>query len=271
MNARRKRNVMERIESAIGGMVEAPFRVFRSRLHPAVISHKLENAMDRNLMILHRQRIAPNVYDVFLSPRDYQQFQQFQQTLVKDWQDGLIETARNRSYKLTTRPVVLLHETASAPVGQVRVQAHLAEAQPGGGGLEELDEGLDVTRSLNPDERVQLAEQIAQAQAQAKAPPQAIPPAWLTLRQANGGGQSYRMERPIIHIGRHSDNDVVVNDKRVSRYHAQIRFERGQFVLYDLASLNGIGINGVLTHGPVALQDGDQVAVGNHNFVFQRG
>ena len=269
MSAKRM-NVLERLESAIGGIVEAPFRMFRYKLQPAELAHKLENAMDRNLTILHRQRIAPNIYDVWLSPRDFQQFHQYERTLLTTLQSGLIDTARNRGYKLTTRPLVLLHEDASQSPGQVRIEAHLAEIQPGAGNLEELDEGLDVTRSLNPDERQQLAAEIAQAQVQAQLPPQAIPPAWLTLRGPNARNQSRRIEQTIIRIGRHSDNDIIVNDRNVSRYHAQIRLEHGQFVLYDLDSMNGIGINGVLTPGPVVLHDGDTIALGHHDLVFQR-
>jgi pSer/pThr/pTyr-binding forkhead associated (FHA) protein len=40
--------------------------------------------------------------------------------------------------------------------------------------------------------------------------------------------------------------------------------------MYDLGSLNGIGINGRMTRGPVVLQNGDTVGVGNHDFIFQR-
>ncbi len=74
----------------------------------------------------------------------------------------------------------------------------------------------------------------------------------------------------MLHIGRHLTNDVIVNDKRVSRHHAEIRFERGQFVLYDLGSTNGVGINGVMTHQPVPLKNNDRISVGSHEFVFQR-
>ncbi len=43
---------------------------------------------------------------------------------------------------------------------------------------------------------------------------------------------------PIIHLGRQSHNDVVVNDGRVSRSHARIEYRRGKFILID-QSTNG--------------------------------
>ena len=50
----------------------------------------------------------------------------------------------------------------------------------------------------------------------------------------------------IIRIGKASDNDFVVNDPHVSRYHAKlIREEGGCWLLEDLGSTNGTFVNGV--------------------------
>ena len=44
----------------------------------------------------------------------------------------------------------------------------------------------------------------------------------------------------IIRIGKASDNDFVVNDPHVSRYHAKlVREEGGYWLLEDLGSTNG--------------------------------
>jgi len=53
-------------------------------------------------------------------------------------------------------------------------------------------------------------------------------------------GKIYRIDsqQPNITIGRLSHNDVVVEDKRVSRSHARIEYRRGKFVLID-SSTNG--------------------------------
>jgi tetratricopeptide (TPR) repeat protein len=47
-------------------------------------------------------------------------------------------------------------------------------------------------------------------------------------------------------IGRGPENDVVLEDreKRVSRLHAEIRFERGQYIIADLNSQNGVWLGG---------------------------
>jgi pSer/pThr/pTyr-binding forkhead associated (FHA) protein len=72
----------------------------------------------------------------------------------------------------------------------------------------------------------------------------------------DGAEKSYRLQthRPFT-VGRDPGNDIILRDPKVSRHHAEIVFERGFFVLHDLASANGTYINGKririapLTHG----------------------
>jgi pSer/pThr/pTyr-binding forkhead associated (FHA) protein len=72
----------------------------------------------------------------------------------------------------------------------------------------------------------------------------------------DGAEKSYRLQthRPFT-LGRDPGNDIIVRDPKVSRHHAEIVFERGFFVLHDLASANGTYVNGKrirvapLTHG----------------------
>lgn len=104
------------------------------------------------------------------------------------------------------------------------------------------------------------------------APSAQMPQAVLRLRRRGGQAgaeQVYRLDREVIQIGRHVSNDIVVNDRRVSRHHAQVRYENGRFVIYDLGSLNGIGINRT-TVRQHSLRDGDLVSVGSYDFIFHQ-
>jgi hypothetical protein len=58
------------------------------------------------------------------------------------------------------------------------------------------------------------------------------------------GAQIYPLERTVINIGRRSDNDLVIDDPRVSRFHAQLRAIRGKYVISDLGSTDGTRVNG---------------------------
>src|SRR5690349_4595272 len=258
-------SVINRFESMMQGIVEGMFgRVFRSRLQPVELSSKLARAMDGNLQLMQDRRIAPNLYDIYLSPRDYAQFSDNERWVIPQLSEGLIAVARERNYTLTSRPILRFHEDPSMVTGQTRMEAQLLDAralpqegQQAAGGAGTMDE----TRSISPAEAQELARRTAEAEQ--------VAPAWLTLNRP-ARGKPMQITKPVIHLGRHLSNDVVVNDKRVSRYHAELRFEHGQFVLYDLGSTNGVGVNGVLTHQPVPLKNNDLISIGNHEFIFQR-
>jgi len=74
--------------------------------------------------------------------------------------------------------------------------------------------------------------------------------------------------RGVINIGRDPSNDLVLPDGKVSRNHAQIRQERGWFVIYDLNSTNGTFVNGRRITRQV-LRHGDMVKVGDTELIFQ--
>jgi len=98
-----------------------------------------------------------------------------------------------------------------------------------------------------------------------------VPPAQLTIRLPQAGQQTYRIEKAIINIGRQLSNDIIVEDKRVSRYHAQIKYQPdGAFAIFDLGSTNGITINGTPGMRQHTLRNGDRFTIGSYDFYFER-
>ena len=88
-----------------------------------------------------------------------------------------------------------------------------------------------------------------------------LPLAWVVALNGPEAGQEYRLQK-ITDIGRESDhNDVVLNDPTISRQHARIRYEKGAFVIYDLASANGVFINGEQVQRRV-IAHGDRIKLG---------
>jgi pSer/pThr/pTyr-binding forkhead associated (FHA) protein len=81
--------------------------------------------------------------------------------------------------------------------------------------------------------------------------------------------------RPIIltheltFIGREPDNDIVLDDDRVSRRHAELRWERGRVELADYGSLNGTRINQQAARGRLPLRDGDLIEFGKRRYQLQ--
>jgi hypothetical protein len=78
----------------------------------------------------------------------------------------------------------------------------------------------------------------------------------------------WQVETHLI-IGRDATCDVVIVDRQISRYHAQLENTHEGVILEDLGSKNGTFVNGQRIEDPVLLKDGDliQVALVQH-FAF---
>jgi Protein of unknown function (DUF3662)/FHA domain len=77
------------------------------------------------------------------------------------------------------------------------------------------------------------------------------------------------IEGPVMQIGRAPGCDIVLDDRNVSRRHAEIRRRGPVVVLVDLDSTNGTIVNGrrVREH---PLADGDRITLGNSRLTFER-
>jgi DNA-binding response OmpR family regulator len=81
---------------------------------------------------------------------------------------------------------------------------------------------------------------------------------WMDGEEIRG---RWTLAKPVVSIGRWKDNDVVVDDRWVSRYHAQIRRDGEQYIVEDLGSKNGTFVNRRRIAEPAVLADGDVVQV----------
>jgi hypothetical protein len=75
------------------------------------------------------------------------------------------------------------------------------------------------------------------------------------------------LEGAVMHIGRRPDNQLVIDDPRVSRTHAQLRAIAGHFVLFDLDSMGGTWVNGQRVR-QCTLHPGDVISLAGVSLVF---
>lgn len=291
-----RQNPLQKVESMLQRIVERPFAsIFHSKLQPAQVLRRLERALEDNAHLLGEgRRLAPEVYDIYLSFKDHQQLNSLEGTLVKDWQQHLVEFARQHRYTLRSMPVLRLHPRSDLRPGEVSIEARVIDKQH----REQDGDGIASTQAISAEQLEALRNQMSQSQAGAfnpgmpssypgggvsnpnagvypptlpPTPVPVMPPAWLTIRLPQVPEKVYRIEKPVIKIGRQLDNDIIVEDKRVSRYHAQIKFEsNGQFTIYDLGSTNGITINGTPGMRQHTLRVGDRFTIGSYDFYFER-
>ncbi|MBP1816816.1 FHA domain-containing protein [Mycobacterium sp. OAE908] len=87
----------------------------------------------------------------------------------------------------------------------------------------------------------------------------------------DGSGDLYPLRGAIVRIGRLADNDIVIDDAMVSRYHAMIVDTGTSFVVTDLRSVNGVTLADNRIRGSATLADGDRIRIGDHEFTFELG
>src|SRR6478735_7470782 len=95
--------------------------------------------------------------------------------------------------------------------------------------------------------------------------------AFLIVQRGEDIGRRYDLDTTQLTVGRGSDNDMVLNDPMVSRYHAVVKRHGNRFSVIDLGSSNPVVINDqALEPGmPQQLQHRDVVFIGKTVFSFQ--
>lgn len=68
-------------------------------------------------------------------------------------------------------------------------------------------------------------------------------------------------------IGRHPDNDLIINEPSVSRWHAELRFEDGEFYIYDMDSRFGTFLNTTKIKRSL-VRNGDTISLANTPVLF---
>ena len=89
----------------------------------------------------------------------------------------------------------------------------------------------------------------------------------LTIIEGGKKGEVYSILSFPFKIGRMSDNDIVFEDKRVSRYHAEILITDGAYIIRDIGSRNGTLVNDVRVTN-INLKSSDRITIGNTTLLF---
>lgn len=93
----------------------------------------------------------------------------------------------------------------------------------------------------------------------------------LTLYHEDKRVEEHVLMRAVVSLGRHSDNDIVLNDLSLSRFHARIERRGDRYVVVDLGSQNGVHLNGVRISGEAPIRPGDRIGMGRFVGVFNEG
>ncbi|MEJ2208363.1 MAG: FHA domain-containing protein [Anaerolineae bacterium] len=98
----------------------------------------------------------------------------------------------------------------------------------------------------------------------------------LQIQVAGAGGAPARDELPLyrqtVTLGRSQDNDVILEDRKVSGQHAQLSLGREGWMMGDLGSSNGTYVDGqrLAPRRPVPLRPGSVVQIGDFQFQIRQ-
>jgi hypothetical protein len=139
----------------------------------------------------------------------------------------------------------------------------------GGDARANRDSSATVVRAAKPSVSVVLSEQSSTAIVSNQAPP-----AMLVIERGNSAGKQFRLSQRESNIGRWDADGGVFPDvdldsddpeAKVSRRHARISCENGEYAIEDLGSTNGTFVNRGRRLKPgdrQPLKDGDEIIVG---------
>ncbi len=81
-------------------------------------------------------------------------------------------------------------------------------------------------------------------------------------------GKTIPMKKELLNIGKHSSNELVLNDPYVSQFHASISLSGNEFLLKDRGSTNGTQLNGErIENTPLSVED--EVTIGKTVIRFE--
>ena len=238
-------SALGRFESFMENMVEGSVaRLFRSPVQPSEIAKRLERAMESQQMVSVRRVIVPNVYRAFLNSQDFAAFQSIRADVEREMANYLAELAQERGFTMLEHPQVTLAGDPDVPKRSIQVVAETTSAptQP------------------SPSDRTQVIQPSAAPQTQ---------PARAKLVLTSGASkQVIPLESTMLTIGRGLSNDIILEDTRVSRHHAQLRYRSRRFWVADVGSTNGTFVNGEAIEER-SLNDGDVISLGGLEVIFR--
>ena len=236
------------MENVVEGSVQ---RLFRSPVQPAEIARRLERAMESQQTISVDRVIVPSFYRAFLNPEDFRAFESVhvQESLEREMSNYLRDLANERGFSLLEHPFVDVAPDPAVPRRGIQVVAEMSAAPARG-----MQPPIESTQVISPG-----GSQVGQGQMTAQ-----------LVLDTPDGPHIFPLETNLVTIGRGLNNDLIVEDARVSRQHAQIRLKSRRYFIGDVGSTNGTYLNGAQVTTDQVLHDGDTVSFGGLEMRFQQ-
>src|SRR5258708_2533481 len=247
--------VLRALEQKIEALFEGVFgRAFRAHVQPVELARKLSKEMDDHKSVSVSRVYVPNEYTVYLAPDDREQFEGYENSLLAELEEYLGEHAKRESYALLTPPRVQLETDEDLTVGEFGIATRMVQPRHGHRGAEPAEEAEPgatmIYKPAPPEEGEEPSEELQRE-----------------VAVLSWNGQTMRVDKRTVVLGRSRECDIQVEDANVSRRHAELRQEGSAYWIIDLESTNGIEVNGKRVKR-AKLEPGDTFTVGSTEVSF---
>src|ERR671928_341555 len=122
-------SILRNLEAKLEGLFQGSFsRTFKSKVQPVEIARKLAKEMQDNKTVSISRTYVPNQYLVYLSSQDRDQFEGYEDGVLKELSDYLLEHARTEGLALVTRPTVEFRTDDRLALGEFGILTQLVGA-----------------------------------------------------------------------------------------------------------------------------------------------
>jgi len=253
-------NALDRFERLVTGVLEGTVaRALGARLEPVEIARRIDRAMDDSRVVSPGQPIVPNRYVVALHPEDLASLGEAQSVIAQELAAYVANRASERRWLLAGRAHVELVAAPTQRSREITVTAQIATDSA-------RQRAASRPTEVGQTQRFPTITPASRAEPEKPEPP-ASPTVQRVLVGRVGSGVRLVLDQPVVRIGRALDNDLVLEDSRVSRYHLEILRDKDTYVVRDLGSTNGTLVNGKAVRER-RLKVGDLISVGGLDLRF---
>jgi hypothetical protein len=229
---------LEKLEARIRELIEIRMvGLLPGQKIKQVVVQQLAEAMRANIAEAAGINVAPGIFTLIVHPNETDAWQDIR--LLDTLKETLQVAGREAELEFAAPPTLSVTTDASLKPGEVRVVAsHKVET-------------LGPTNAITQNNPSTTNENI-------------IPEnAFLII----DGRKVFPLNGLVINIGRRLENQLAIDDPRISRTHAQLRAIKGRYVIFDLNSTGGTFVNGQRT-SQIILYPGDVISLAGVNLVF---
>ncbi|HVJ50550.1 FhaA domain-containing protein [Desulfitobacterium sp.] len=265
-------SLLARFEEVAEHLFTGVFKKNADRLQPVEIAKELVKAMLKNKQVSISQVYVPNVYRVFLHSSDWSPLASFGDAFLIELSKYIYAEGQRSGFTFLSKPSIELHSDDTVKPCEMFIEVDFDDSiEVNWEADEEYDEKYsegnyspeawrDQTTILQSTGPLNLVEPLEQGRKSQY---------FLEILEGPDQGKRFPLEEEVIHIGRHSQCEIVLNDVEVSRRHLKICRMGSGWEVDDLGSTNGTRLNSQRITKQI-LVPGDRIEIGQTVMALRR-